>query len=59
MPWWNIFNIFGKYVGEVEADDKEIAQRFTRELRYGDDVDLLRDTKWTKKEQDYNITEDN
>jgi len=57
MPIWNIFNRNQRFVGEVEANDKETAQLYSAELRGCNDVDLDRPKfglfrKLTKKERD-------
>jgi hypothetical protein len=64
VSWWNIFNKQGKYVGEVEANDKETAQRFSTELYGYQDVDLQRPKFnlfriFTKKERDCGVDKRN
>ena len=62
MPWWNIFNRQQRYVGEVEANDKQTAQRYSCELYNCQDVDLERPRfklfhKLTRKESDCGMDE--
>jgi hypothetical protein len=54
---WNIFNLFGWFTGTVDAETKEEAELYARELGFGDAVSLEIDYKYrkepkTKKERD-------
>lgn len=63
MPLWNIFNKQQRYVGEVEANDKQTAQRFSCELYNCQEVDLDRPKfrlfhRRTQKEREFGVTDE-